>query len=178
MSWPTPPRFRLPSRLRAAGAIAGTVALVALLSGCAGTVSLEPAADATDPGCAEVIVRLPSNLPTDVQSQGRRETDAQATAAWGNPASILLHCGVKPYGPTTLPCQNVNGIDWIIDDSQKPLYRFTTFGRTPATEVLIDSNVVSSSSTLVDLAGIIQNIPQTDKCLDVQDLPDIPTDAP
>jgi hypothetical protein len=173
MSWLTLPR----RRTRPLVAL-GTMVLLLAVSGCAGTVSLQPAADATNPGCAEIIVRLPSQLPSDADNQARRETDAQATAAWGSPASILLHCGVQPIGPTTLPCLNVNGVDWIEDDSQKPNYRFTTFGRTPATEVVINYDVVSGTSTLVDLGGIIQNIPQTDKCTDVQDLQDVPTGDP
>src|ERR1700712_1728163 len=79
------------------------------VSGCASTVALDPATAATDPGCAEVMVRL----PTSVASQDQRQTNAQATSAWGTPASVLLRCGVSPYGPTTLPCINISGVDWI-----------------------------------------------------------------
>jgi hypothetical protein len=146
----------------------------ALLTGCAGAVALEPAADATDPACADVIVRLPDT----VADAPRRETDAQATGAWGSPASILLRCGVPGYGPTTLPCDNVNGVDWIRDDSKAPMYTFTTFGRTPAVEVVLDSESVSSSSTLVDLTQAVSIIPQTSQCLDVSDTSPIPSDAP
>ncbi|MCS5736171.1 DUF3515 domain-containing protein [Herbiconiux daphne] len=160
------------------GRFVGIVALAALsaglLSGCAGTVALEPAADATNPTCADVTVRLPDT----VADAARRETDAQATGAWGDPASILLHCGVTPPGPTTLPCDNVNGVDWIRDDSDDPIYTFTTFGRDPAVEVVLDSNVVSSSSTLVDLTQAVSVIPQTSACLNVGDTSPIPTDAP
>src|SRR4051794_17572569 len=85
---------------RALGILTAAVAASALLSGCAGTVGMEPAADATDPACADVIVRLPDTA-ADVD---RRETDAQGTGAWGDPASVLLRCGVEPSGPTTLPC--------------------------------------------------------------------------
>lgn len=176
--------MRAPTRhLRSTGALALVVVSAALLSGCAGAVGLQPAADATNPNCADVIVRLPDT----VADAPERETDAQATGAWGDPATILLHCGVTPPGPTTLPCDNVNGVDWIRDDSQAPLYTFTTFGRDPAVEVTLDSGAVSSSSTLVDLAIAVSSIPQTDACLNVQDVPDgtstatpvpIPSDAP
>ncbi|WP_440708758.1 DUF3515 family protein [Herbiconiux sp. YIM B11900] len=169
------------TRRRAAGALAIAVLAASLLSGCAGAVGLQPAADATNPNCADVIVRLPDT----VADAPERETDAQATGAWGDPATILLHCGVTPPGPTTLPCDNVNGVDWIRDDSQAPLYTFTTFGRDPAVEVTLDSEKVSSSSTLVDLAIAVSSIPQTDACLNVDDVPDgtstpvpIPSDAP
>ncbi|MGA1835300.1 DUF3515 family protein [Herbiconiux sp. 11R-BC] len=174
-------RARRPARSARGFALitAGLVAAIAL-SGCSGAVALDPAADATNPSCADVIVRLPDT----VGDQPKRETDAQATGAWGDPASILLHCGVASPGPTTLPCDNVNGIDWIRDDSDAPLYRFTTFGRTPAVEVVLDSGAVSSSSTLVDLATAVGSIPQTGQCLNVDDTTGtatpvpIPSDAP
>ncbi|UFS57436.1 DUF3515 family protein [Subtercola endophyticus] len=137
-----------------------------VLSGCASTVALDPAASATAPGCAEIMVRL----PTSVASQDQRQTNAQATSAWGTPASVLLRCGVQPYGPTTLPCVNVSGVDWIEDDSQKPSYTYTTFGRDPATEVIVDSNAVSASTALIDLQTAISAIPETGRCLDANDL--------
>jgi hypothetical protein len=159
---------------RTTGILSIVLLASALLTGCAGTVALEPAADATDPACADVIVRLPDT----VADASRRETDAQATGAWGSPASILLRCGVTSPGPTTLPCDNVNGVDWIRDDSKAPMYTFTTFGRDPAVEVVLDGDAVSSSSTLVDLTQAVSIIPQTSKCLDVGDTAPIPTDAP
>lgn len=148
-----------------------------ILSGCAATVALEPAPDAANPGCAEIMVRLPQSLPNDANND-KRETNAQATAAWGEPASVLLRCGIAPTGPTTLPCININGIDWIEDDSGAPNYRFITYGRVPTTEVIINNNVVSGTSTLVDLTGAISNIPQTNACLDVKDVPALPTSTP
>ena len=155
------------------------MAIVAVsLSACAQTVSLEPAESATDPGCADIIVSLPVNLPTDADNQGMRQTDAQATAAWGTPASILLRCGIAPQGPTTLPCTNINGIDWVEDDSDKPNYRFVTYGRVPTTEVIINYDVVSGVPTLVDLGPSISKIPQTNKCTGAGDTLTIPTDAP
>lgn len=137
-----------------------------LIAGCAGTVALEPAESATDPGCAEIIVRVPDT----VADQKKRETNAQATAAWGDPAAVLLRCGVEEYGPTTLPCVEVNGIDWIEDDSDAPNYRFTTYGRSPATEVIIDSEAVSGTSTLVDLSQAVSALPQDAQCTDLSDV--------
>lgn len=143
-----------------------SVAAVLMLTGCAGTVALQPAPHATDPGCAEVIVRLPDK----VADLPQRETDAQATSAWGNPAAILLHCGVPEYGPTTLPCDEVNGIDWIRDDSDAPNYRFTTYGRSPATEIIIDSNAASGTSALVDIAQAVSAVPQKEQCTDIAEV--------
>lgn len=131
------------------------LAAVTLLAGCTTTVSLQPGVDANDPACAEISVRLPAR----VDGQERRWTDAQATAAWGNPASVILTCGVTPPGPTTLPCQSVSGVDWIIDDAEAPKYRVTTFGRTPAVEIYLDNDVVSSAAVLDTLSGIVSLLP-------------------
>lgn len=156
-------RFHVPLALTLAGA--GLA-----LAGCAPTVALDPAPDATNPECAEMIVRL----PRAVADQDIRETNAQATAAWGDPASVLLRCGITIPGPTSLPCYNINGVDWIEDESDKPSFRFVTYGRDPATEVIIDSTSVSGGTALIDLADVISVVPQTKKCTSVQDLT-IPT---
>jgi hypothetical protein len=127
----------------------------ALLAGCVSTVSLQAADQANDPACADVSVRLPDR----VDGQQRRWTDAQATGAWGDPASVILTCGLAPPGPTTLPCQSVNGVDWIIDESDAPRYRVTTFGRTPAVEIYLDNDVVSSAAVLDTLSQVVSVLP-------------------
>lgn len=149
--------------------VAGTV----LLSGCTTAVPLEPAADAQNPRCADIIV----HLPTTVADLPERETNAQATGAWGDPAAILLHCGVDVPAPTTLPCISVNGIDWIEDDSDAPRYRYTSYGRDPATELVIDSGKVSGSTVLVDLANAVSNVPATGRCLGAEDVT-LPSSTP
>lgn len=163
-----------PGRRRALALVTAAAATATLLTGCASTVSLEAAPDATDPACADVIVRLPDT----VAGEAKRTTDAQATGAWGDPASVLLHCGVPPYGPTTLPCGNVNGVDWIVDDSNAPTYVFTTYGRTPAVEVVLDYDVVGGTSALDDLRTAVQSIPQEAQCLDADDVLSTPTPTP
>ncbi len=127
----------------------------ALLSGCSSTVSLEPAPDANDPSCAEITARLPG----EVAGQPRRWTNAQATGAWGSPESVLLTCGLEPPGPTVMPCQTVSGVDWIIDESEAPRYRVTTFGRVPAVEIYLDNDVVSSAAVLDRLSPIVAVLP-------------------
>lgn len=148
-------------------------ALALLTSGCATTVALEPAADAKAVACADVVVRLPQS----VAGQQARQTNAQGTGAWGDPAAVLLRCGVPTPGPTTNPCVSVNNVDWVEDDSDKPRYRFTTFGRTPAVEVILDYDVVSGATTLADLSSAVATLPQTGQCTDVTDAP-LPTGAP
>jgi hypothetical protein len=122
--------------------------------------------DANSPECAAVTVRLP-DLVADLP---QRETTAQATGAWGEPASVLLTCGVAIPGPTTMPCVTINNVDWIEDDSQAPLYQYTTFGREPAVQVALDSGVVSGSTVLVDLSGAVEVLPVTRQCLSAVDV--------
>ena len=132
-------------------------AVAALLAGCSSTVSMTPAKAANDPACAAVTVRLPDS----VDGQSRRWTDAQATGAWGDPATVLVTCGVAERGPSTLPCDTRAGVDWLIDDSDAPHYRFTTFGRSPAVEVYLDYDEVSGSQVLTDLGPAVGQLPTT-----------------
>jgi hypothetical protein len=64
----------------------------------------------------------------------------------------------------------INGIDWIEDDSEAPLYRFTSYGREPATEIVIDSDRVAGSTALVDLSLAMEYIPATNACTGAEDL--------
>ena len=139
------------------------VASLALLtlSGCAGTVNLEPAADSNNPGCAEVMVRLPSQLG----GLQERYTNAQATAAWGDPAAVLLRCGLEPVEVSILPCVTAAGIDWLVDDSLAPSYRFISYARFPAVEVVVDSDNASGITSLEGIAGAVAQLPATKSCL-------------
>lgn len=134
------------------------VAVAIPLAGCASTVSLKPAAAANDPACAAVTVRLPAS----VDGQERRWTDAQATGAWADATgrtTVVLTCGLEPPAPSTLPCETAGGIDWLIDDTEAPNYRFTTYGRSPALEVYLDYDVVSARSVLDALGTAVQQLP-------------------
>lgn len=146
----------MPRRTAAIPVAATTLLVGALLTGCTSTVSLQPAENANAPACADVTVRLPDT----VDGQPRRWTDAQATGAWGDPASVIITCGVPELGPTTLPCHSVNGVDWVIDESDAPRYRVTTFDRTPAVEVYLDNDVVSSAQVLDRLSQVVSVLPQ------------------
>lgn len=131
------------------------------LSACTATVNLDAAELANDPACAEIIVRLPE----EVALLPIRNTNAQATAAWGEPTAVILRCGLEPADVSALPCVTAGDVDWLVDDSQKPSYRFITFGRKPATEVIVDSTAVAGVSALEAVAGAIQNIKATERCL-------------
>ncbi|SDN93677.1 Protein of unknown function [Cryobacterium flavum] len=162
------PRFAPRRSIAVVTVLAGSL----LLAGCAAAVPLTPAADATNVACADVIVHLPST----VADERSRETNAQGTGAWGDPAAVLLHCGVPVPAPTTLPCLNINGIDWIEDDSDAPTYRYTTYGRDPAIEVVIDSEAVSGSTALVDVANAVGYVPAAGACVGAEDVR-LPTDG-
>jgi hypothetical protein len=123
------------------------VLLALPLTGCAPTVSLTPAPQATSVGCAGVIVRLPE----DIDGAGRRSTDAQGTAAWGVPASVTLTCGVRTPVVTGTPCQTVGGVDWLLESKRiAGIDRrvLTTYGRTPGTQVVVDPAQVSADAAL------------------------------
>ncbi len=138
---------------------AGLVA-TALLTGCSATVNLEAAPLANNPACAEITVRLPDAIG----DQTKRVTNAQATGAWGEPSSVILRCGLEPVAVSTLTCVTAGEVDWLVDDSQAPSYRFITFGRSPATEVIVDSKSVAGVTALETLAEAVQNIPATKNC--------------
>lgn len=157
-------------------ALAPTVVLVAVaaaavLTGCAGDVPMEPAVNSNDPACANVIVRLPDT----VADLPLRHTNAQSTGAWGDPAAVLLSCGIVPSGPTIDDCVAVDGIDWIIDRSQAPLFRFEAYGREPGLEVIIDSERVSGTTVVTELSSIAKLLPQTRQCSAVTDNDLIPS---
>ena len=120
-------------------------------SGCSPILNLEPGADSNNPGCAEVVVRLPNQLG-ELPS---RNTNAQGTGAWGEPTSVILRCGIAPVEVSSLPCVTVGEVDWLVDDSAAPSFRFVTFGRTPATEVIVDSGKASGITALEELADAV-----------------------
>ena len=88
------------------------------------------------------------SLPDTLDGQERRWTDAQSTAAWGDPSAIVFACGVTPPGPTEAKCLPIGGVDWIIDESEAPVYRATSYGRVPAIEVITDNEVVGPTEVL------------------------------
>jgi hypothetical protein len=137
------------------------IALSLALSACSPTVSLEPAADANNPGCADVIVRLPDG----VDGQERRTTNAQSTAAWGAPTTVILRCGIEPVEISTLPCVTASDVDWLVDESAKPSFRFISFGRDPAVEVIVDSENAVGVNVLDSLSPAVQTIEPTKLCV-------------
>ena len=133
-----------------------------LLAGCSPIVALQPAVDAASPLCAEVTVRLPDTIG----DLAARETNAQATGAWGEPVAVVLHCGLPAPAPTAeLPCVTVEGVDWLRDDSDAPSYVFTSYGREPAVEVVVDSDIASGLDALTEISPAVAQLPVTGECI-------------
>ena len=134
-----------------------------LLAGCAPVVALDPAPDANNPACAEIIVRIPD----EIAGLEKRRVNAQSTAAWGNPAAIILRCGLEEVVVSTLPCVTAGDIDYLVDDSAAPNYRFISYATSPATEVIIDSTQAAGITVLEELAGSIGVIEATKRCTEI-----------
>ncbi|GHD11651.1 hypothetical protein GCM10008096_26280 [Zhihengliuella salsuginis] len=149
----------------------GALVLVVMsLSACAPAVDVDPAPNANDPSCADTMVILPD----EVSGHERRDTNSQATAVWGDPAAIVLRCGVaSPSRVTTDPCVTANGVDWIAREGETA-WTLTTFGRTPATEVLFDPLEVPSSNVLPELAAAVQANPAETECLSTEQETNLP----
>lgn len=152
-------------------ALAAASLLVAL-AGCSPVVSLAPAADqANDPECAAVTVRLPDAIST----YDLRQTDAQATAAWGTPTVVLLYCGVPVPEASDLPCIEIEGVYWLREEVPAGL-AFTTYGRDPAVRVVVDvpedvdESPIGPGVVLDELANAVSFTSTNGReCVDVED---------
>ncbi len=144
---------------RTAVPFAATALLV--LTACAPSVTIDAAADANNPACAPMMVALPDSL-ADAK---RRTTTSQATAAWGDPSVAVLRCGVTVPGPTTDKCVTINGVDWVMKETENHSWTFTTYGRNPATELILSENKIPSDTALTQISAAAAKIPSTGGCL-------------
>ena len=161
-----------PPRPRRTLALAA-LALLPTLAACSTPVAVPAAPFAADPACATVVLALPDAL-SDLE---RLEVGSQATAAWGDPTDpVVLRCGVEPLAPTTDQCvtadDGTTSVDWVAvpgpqDEQGRAPWRFTTYGRIPAVEVLVPASVTSTRSTsfLLDLGPAITQVEATRTCL-------------
>ena len=163
-------QLRTPVSINSIRLPATAAALVLALSACAPAVDVSPAKDAANPACAPMMVALPDTMG----DAGLRKTNSQATAAWGDPSKVILRCGVNVPGPTTDRCVSVNGIDWVIKEGD-PVWTLTTFGREPATEILMDPDQISSATVLAELSAAAGKIKATRNCVGQEELQNLPT---
>ncbi|MEV5597418.1 DUF3515 family protein [Streptomyces sp. NPDC052496] len=120
------------------------------------------APNAGHPLCGDIARHYPAQL----LGKNRVEANGAGVAVWGD-ATVVLRCGTAPPRPTTDPCVNVNGVDWVLrgdasSDSRKLL---VTYGRDPAVEVTVTDAGPSASDVLVDLGSAVKRIPQKSRCM-------------
>lgn len=151
---------RRPSRTTALVGL--VVALVGGLTGCTNAVAMAPAPSANAEACAAAQVRLPATVDSKFPL---RNTDAQSTAAWGDPEVALYHCGVSVPTVSDLPCFELGGVDWIRDDRGEEIV-YTTFGRDPAVQVVIDTTK-TTNQVVQDVTDAVATLPKDGhRCLD------------
>ncbi|GAA4874343.1 DUF3515 family protein [Serinicoccus chungangensis] len=144
---------------RALRGLLPAAAVALALGGCADEAVRAVPFDAADSApCQEVARHWPSTIGpyearvTAVQSEG--------VAAWGDPP-IVARCGKTPPGPTTDPCIDVNGVDWVATRLDDGGTMFTTYGREPALEVLVPADYDSHPLLLPPLGEAAEAVPQT-----------------
>ncbi len=141
-------------------------AAVTALSGCATAVILPPADEAAAPGCAAVVVSLPEELGDGSLPQPleRRSTTAQGAAAFGDPSAVTLRCGMPEPAPSTARCITLGEVDWIEVAAEEDVWTFVSYGRSPATEVVIDTDVVSAVTALEGVSSAVARTELTGAC--------------
>jgi hypothetical protein len=133
---------------------AGVVLLALALTGCAGTVRIEP--PHPEGAAADGCRALGEILPDRLDGADRVETTPASpyVAVWGE-AEIALRCGVpRPaaMSPTeTVP--EINGVAWFADPARPTL--FTAVGREAYVEVTV-SREHTPGNVLFDLAEPIK----------------------
>ncbi|WP_445154076.1 DUF3515 family protein [Arthrobacter sp. Hor0625] len=163
------PSPRIPAAARPLRLVVAAAAGALVLSACSPAVDVAPAKDAANAACAPMMLALPDSIG----DAKLRKTNSQATAAWGDPSLVILRCGVNVPGPTTDRCVSVNGVDWVIKEGN-PVWTLTTFGREPATEVLMDPDKISSATVLAELASAAGKVKATRNCVGQEDLQNLP----
>ena len=152
--------------LRILAGLGVVVALAAGLTGCTNAVTMTAAPSANAAACAAAQVRLPDTVDT---KYALRNTNAQSTAAWGDPSAALYHCGVAVPTVSDLPCFSKGSVDWIRDDEGKQIV-YTTFGRDPAVQVVVDSTK-TTDQVLQDIGNAVETLPKDGhECLDPSDV--------
>lgn len=162
----TPHRSSRPPRRargrRAALAALGVAGLT--LTGCGSIADVEAAPHAADPDCAPVMIALPDSIGEAEQ----RETNAQATAVFGEPSRAVVRCGVEPPGPSSEHCVTADGVDWLAVEEDGATWRLISYGREPAIEVLVDTEEISSSSVMLAMARPTKRIEADERCPSVE----------
>jgi hypothetical protein len=135
-----------------------TVLLVGALLGCSSIDVADPA-EAGSAACRLVATHWPKTVGG--QSPQMTSSSSDAVRAWGDPP-IIARCGLPPIGPTTDPCIDVSGIDWVAHRLTDGV-RFTTYGRSPAIEILVPSTYKPEPLLLPAFGEAAAAIPQGER---------------
>lgn len=140
--------------MSALAVVAGTLGL----GGC-GAVDVAAPPEAANAACTAAAGAWPETVADE--SRTATTSDSPAVAAWGDPA-IVARCGLTPPGPTTDECVDIDGIDWVVrplDDGQA----YTTYGRSPAIEVLVPRDHDPSPLLLTAFTQAARQTPATER---------------
>lgn len=146
-------------------AAVGFSALVGL-SACAPVVVVEPQPHATDPACADVMLRLPEVIG----NHEKRKASSQATAAWGDPSAVVLRCGGEMPGPSTDHCVRADDVDWVSREGEGDTWIFETYGRSPSVELTLDTTKIAGAEALSALSAAVQQIEAQRECVGAEDV--------
>jgi hypothetical protein len=144
--------------------LGGTLLIMAVgVAACGGSEEpkLDAAPSARDPGCTSLLSRLPST----VLGRAKGSTDVAGAAVWGQPP-IVLRCGVTPPAPSADACINVDDVDWLFTEKASS-YVFTTYGRTPATELTVPHEIdrTQAAGAMAQLSPAVKPLPSTRHCV-------------
>lgn len=146
---------------RYAALLTVAVGLLGAVVGCssqgAAPVAVTLPTGAADPACQA----LKGLWPSAVGSLKPRQVsvDSPAARAWGDPAVVAI-CGYEPPGPSTLECVAVDGVDWLIRRRSDGV-QFTTYGRSPAMDVLIPAAYAPEPLLLPAFSAAARSLPDT-----------------
>ncbi|GII55708.1 hypothetical protein Pth03_40970 [Planotetraspora thailandica] len=133
---------------------AAALTLAAVMSGCSGTLHVDPPTPTGD--AAAACLKLSKALPAKLQGLDRvaSEPASPYVAVWGE-GEIALRCGVdRPAAmAATDQVSDVNGIGWFNDPQRPALY--TAVNRVAYVEVTISPKFMPAE-VQVDLAGPIK----------------------
>ncbi|NBE55220.1 DUF3515 family protein [Streptomyces boluensis] len=123
---------------------------------------IESAPDAGHPRCAQVA----RSYPEKIAGSARAATDLPGVTVWGD-ADVVLRCGAPVPSATVDPCVNVDGVDWVVDESRsKDGHKvLITYGREPAVELTVTDAAAHEGAGLVDLSHAIEPIRQGSPCI-------------
>ncbi|MEO8518285.1 MAG: DUF3515 family protein [Dermatophilaceae bacterium] len=136
--------------------------LVLATAACSSSIEVVDPAGAGSASCRAAAVHWPETVGG--QSSRPTSSSSDAVRAWGDPA-IIARCGLAAIGPTTDQCISVSGIDWVAHPLTDGV-RFTTYGRSPAIEILVPSAYKPEPLLLPAFGAAASAIPQGERhCL-------------